>query len=228
MILIKFAKHFLYLYKKLCWIKRGVIIESHVICSKGVELGDHVRLCHHAQICFSNIGAKTTVSRYTKIQYADIGKFCSISWDVTIGALDHPVHSISMHAFPWNKNYGILKDTPPKRIKQDRVTIGNDVWVGCGAIIMPRIKIGDGAIIGAGSVVTHDVKPYEIVAGSPARHIKWRFNEDIRNALLSSEWWNWSDQKIHDNIDLFSPYVDISERADIVNQLSLLANHTLT
>jgi acetyltransferase-like isoleucine patch superfamily enzyme len=71
------------------------------------------------------------------------------------------------------------------------IKIGNDVWIGTRVIILSGVTIGDGAIIGAGAVVTHDVEPYSIVAGNPARHIRYRFPESVRQALLEIRWWDW-------------------------------------
>ncbi|RUX91838.1 CatB-related O-acetyltransferase [Mesorhizobium sp. M7D.F.Ca.US.004.03.1.1] len=74
--------------------------------------------------------------------------------------------------------------------------IGNDVWIGRRAIIMPGITIGDGAVVGAGSIVTKDVAPYAIVAGNPAKLIRNRFTDDQIARLLAIRWWEWSDEKI--------------------------------
>ena len=76
------------------------------------------------------------------------------------------------------------------------VQIGNDVWIGDGVIILDGVNIGDGAIIGARSVVTKNVKPYEVVAGNPAKHIKFRFNEQTIETLLEIQWWNWDNRKV--------------------------------
>ena len=83
------------------------------------------------------------------------------------------------------------------------VIIGNHVWIGQGAMIMKGVTIGDGAIIGAHAVVTKNVDPYSIVVGNPAKTIKYRFSEDIINALIKIKWWEWGKQKIKDNINDF-------------------------
>ncbi len=88
------------------------------------------------------------------------------------------------------------------------VTIGNDVWVGARAIILPQVTIGDGAIIGAGSVVTHDVPPYAIVAGVPAKIIRYRYDSQKIQKLLAIAWWNWNEEKIKANMDYF--YSDVN------------------
>jgi acetyltransferase-like isoleucine patch superfamily enzyme len=93
--------------------------------------------------------------------------------------------------------------------KNNFVVIGNDVWVGINAIILAGVKIGDGAIVGAGAVVTHNVPAYAIVAGVPARILRYRYTEEQRAELLKIAWWNWSDEKIKTNADYFYGDVDV-------------------
>lgn len=80
-------------------------------------------------------------------------------------------------------------------IKNGKVTIGNDVWIGAGTIILPNIKIGNGVIIAAGAVVTKDIPDYAMVGGVPAKVIKYRFNPQEIEILNKVKWWNWSDEK---------------------------------
>jgi acetyltransferase-like isoleucine patch superfamily enzyme len=79
------------------------------------------------------------------------------------------------------------------------IIIENDVWIGSTATIMSAVKISNGAVVGAGSVVTKDVPPYAIVAGNPAKVVKYRFTEEQIEKLLSIAWWDWEEQKIRDN-----------------------------
>jgi len=76
------------------------------------------------------------------------------------------------------------------------ITIGNDVWIGAKATIMSGVKIGDGAIVAAGALVTKDVEPYSVVGGNPAKHLKYRFTKDQIKNLLDIAWWNWDESKI--------------------------------
>ena len=78
--------------------------------------------------------------------------------------------------------------------------IGNDVWIGMNAMILSGVKIGDGAVVGAGSVVTKDVEPYAVVAGNPAREIRKRFDDQTISELLKANWWDWDIQKIRENV----------------------------
>lgn len=78
--------------------------------------------------------------------------------------------------------------------------VGNDVWIGTEAVIMPGVEIGDGAVIGTRALVTKDVEPYTIVGGNPAAPIKKRFSQEEIKMLLEMKWWNWSIKKIQENI----------------------------
>ena len=95
------------------------------------------------------------------------------------------------------------------------VNIGNDVWLASGCTILSGVTIGDGAVIAARSVVTRDVEPYAVMAGNPARFVRWRFEEDVRQALLQSAWWSWPEEEVRavvpllcsDNVAAFLAYV---------------------
>jgi len=136
---------------------------------------------------------------FTKTAFLEIGKFCSISDNVTL-ILDG------------TRNVNLISTYPLKHVLQNQtkdsddigIYIGNDVWIGMGATILPNIIIGDGAVIGAGAVVTKDVDDYEVVGGTPARHIKYRFNEEGRIKLLALRWWDWPTDRIKSNMLLLS------------------------
>jgi acetyltransferase-like isoleucine patch superfamily enzyme len=130
-----------------------------------------------------------------------IGKYCSISRNVTIFLEgEHRTDWISTYPFPilWKEAEGI----PGQPSTKGDVVIGNDVWIGYGVTILSGVNIGDGAVIGAGSVVTKDIPSYAIAAGNPCRVIKYRFDEETINKLLKMKWWNWSDDKVKENIHL--------------------------
>ena len=188
-------------------------------CSiKDVEFGKYTNVAHHAQIADSKIGKRTSVGRYAKVREAEIGKYCSISWDVTIGAVSHPSERITSHAFTYREQFGICeKDI---MIPQKKTIIGNDVWIGCNSVILSGVKVGDGAIIGAGAVVTKDVEPYSVVAGVPAHVIKYRFERNIIKKLEQMKWWDLSDEVIRQNQHLFAEKLTI----DVLNEIEKLCN----
>ncbi|MFB2892973.1 Vat family streptogramin A O-acetyltransferase [Aerosakkonemataceae cyanobacterium BLCC-F50] len=133
-----------------------------------------------------------------------IGKFCAIARNVKF-IMNGAYHKMSgFSTYPFNIfGNGWERVTPePSELpfKGDTV-IGNDVWIGYEAVIMPGVKIGDGAIIAAKSVVTKDVKPYTIVGGNPAQLIRQRFSDEIINLLLEIAWWNWDIEKITRNLE---------------------------
>jgi acetyltransferase-like isoleucine patch superfamily enzyme len=128
-----------------------------------------------------------------------IGKFCMFTNDVIIlPGGEHDLRRVT--AYPLMDCFHSSKNEDADSSSKGPVIIGNDVWVGAGAIILSGVKIGDGAIVGAGSVVTHDVPPYCIVAGNPARIVRLRFSEDQIERLLKIAWWNWREDKIKANI----------------------------
>jgi acetyltransferase-like isoleucine patch superfamily enzyme len=97
------------------------------------------------------------------------------------------------------------------------VVIGNDVWLCTGAVILSGVTVGDGAVVAAGAVVSRDVAPYSVVAGNPARHIRWRFSESVREELLDARWWQWPEDEVRristllcsERIDAFLEYAKL-------------------
>jgi acetyltransferase-like isoleucine patch superfamily enzyme len=131
-----------------------------------------------------------------------VGKFCMFAPGVTI--LLGGEHDLSRPTcFPLRSRITKSKKTDVESASKGYVIIGNDVWIGANSTILSGVKIGDGAIIGAGAVVTNDVPPYAIVAGNPAKIIRFRFSEEQISKLLKIAWWNWDEDKIKANIDYF-------------------------
>ena len=133
-----------------------------------------------------------------------IGKFCAIAKDVTfmMNGANHQSTGFSTYPFfifgnGWEKSAPQPGDLPFK----GNTEIGNDVWIGYNATIMPGVKIGNGAIIASKSVVTNDVPAYAVVGGNPAKIIKQRFDDKTIDALLSIAWWDWSNDKITAHLD---------------------------
>jgi len=136
-----------------------------------------------------------------------IGRYCSFGEQVQIGRHPHPTHWFSSSPFFYQAYQGILDQPPPPGVAltphKDFVrkgppvtakitTIGNDVWIGHGAFILPGVKIGDGAVIAAMSVVTKDVPPYALVAGVPAVVKRMRFPEKRAERMQKSRWWEFA------------------------------------
>lgn len=141
----------------------------------------------------SEMGIGSYINQFTVVKNAVIGKFCCISWNVTIyGGSSHNYRALSMYTeYHWDFIFKTGKKVIESCENKAKTTIGNDVWIGNGAIIINGVSVGDGAVIGAGAVVTKDVPPYAIVAGVPARIIKMRFSEDCIERLGKIQWWNW-------------------------------------
>jgi acetyltransferase-like isoleucine patch superfamily enzyme len=167
-----------------------------------------VLVAGNASIFNSKIGAFSSIGRYTKITHSQIGRYCAISWDCTINALRHPQSNLTISAFPYVPEVGNFVSKREQSYAE--VIIGHDVWIGANTVIMPGVSIGNGAIIGAGAVVTKDVPDFAIVAGVPARLIKYRFDNDVIEALREVQWWDWPECKVRKNIHLFQRPLDSS------------------
>ncbi|KAA3450133.1 chloramphenicol acetyltransferase [Mesorhizobium sp. SARCC-RB16n] len=134
-----------------------------------------------------------------------IGKFCAIAEGARfiMNGANHAMSGFSTYPFNifghgWEKGFDAA--TWSKEVRGDTV-VGNDVWIGMEAVILPGVEIGDGAIIAAKSVVTHDVPPYAIVAGNAAKMVKMRFDDRTIRRLLAVAWWDWPVDKIGRNLD---------------------------
>ncbi len=132
-----------------------------------------------------------------------IGRYCSINETVQVipGGI-HPTNRVT--TFPFGQaNRGGVPGLSGVEFKEDDylasngpIVIGNDVWIAREVMVLSGVTIGDGAVVAARAVVTNDVAPYEIVGGVPARHLKWRFNEEIRTGLSEIAWWRWPIEKV--------------------------------
>ena len=154
----------------------------------------------------SSVGKCSYLGYDAEIVNCEIGAYCSIAGNVHIGGAEHPIDWVSTSpVFQDVKHSGPTKRFCKKKLPEYKTTIiGNDVWIGYGAAIKQGVKVGDGAVIATGAVVTKDVAPYSIVGGCPAKHIKFRFSEDIINDLLAIKWWNLSD----DELSSVAEYID--------------------
>lgn len=136
-----------------------------------------------------------------------IGAFCSIADEVSIFVGIHGRHTVDyVSTYPLGLIHGRSSEKVPSAttLGDLGVRIGNDVWIGRGAMIMSGISIGDGAVVAARAVVTKDVAPYAIVGGVPAKVVKQRFAAATVDKLLRLKWWNWSDETIAERLAFFS------------------------
>ena len=149
-----------------------------------------------------SIGAFSYVVQGSKLEDSTIGRFCSIGSGVRIMSQSHPTDRVTTSTWSYGHNIKTLVEddfgcSPIQNYKvpnEKGLEIGNDVWIADHVTFKRNIKIGDGAIIAAHAVVTKDVPPYAIVAGNPARVVKYRFDENTISDLIESGWWNKSPQ----------------------------------
>jgi len=178
---------------------------------------------------FTYLGGAESMFRHI----ARIGRFCSIAGGIQTGQVEHPVDMLSMHAMlygDWRKTWpdaneietyytengqqvaaAIRHAGRSVAARNKKIMIGNDVWIGYGALIRRGVTIGDGAVIGSRAVVVNDVPPYAMVGGVPARIIKYRFPQEIIDRLLAIKWWDYGLTGLKD--------VDISRMPACLDQL---------
>ena len=180
-------------YDRLCFLK-NIVKNSNIIVGDYTYYDDFENVDNfekNVKYHFDFVGDKLI-----------IGKFCMIASGVTfiMNGANHLLKSISSYPFAiFGEDWKNAMDGKSYPTKGDTI-IGNDVWIGYNATIMPGVKIGDGAIIAANSTVTKNVEPYTIVGGNPVKEIKKRFSEEQIKELLALQWWNWDIEKITKNV----------------------------
>lgn len=121
-----------------------------------------------------------------------VGSYCSFAEGIRVFRRNHPVGFLSQHPFFYNSQLGLVDKDSIEDITENPLLIGSDVWIGSGVTILPGCRhIGDGAVIGAGSVVSRDVPPFAIFAGNPARFIRDRYAPDVRDLIAQTRWWDF-------------------------------------
>lgn len=181
-------------------VSKWALVHSNCVISKKSKVYRGSRLNGVKMDDYSYIGKKSILHNTT------IGKFSSISDCCVIGLPGHPTNHLSTSPL-FTAPFNALRETWVKeRVYKPviNVEIGNDVWIGYGVMIPNNVKIGDGAIVAAGAVVTKDVPPYAIVGGVPAKVIRYRFPEDKIEKLMELKWWNKPIEEIKTHIDLFT------------------------
>lgn len=171
-----------------------------------VSIGDSCKLYACNISGDVSIGSNTSiygpnVAIHSKLNAIKVGRYCSIASNVTILEYSHNLKRPSTYYFNQNIFSGSVKDD---LISKGGVSIGHDVWIGCNSVILGGVNVGNGAVVAAGSIVIKDVPAYAIVAGNPAKIIKFRFSEEKISYLLSTQWWNWDHQTLIDRKSFFS------------------------
>lgn len=166
-----------FLYKAFKLIKYKVNRLRFIL--RGNKLGKGTMASSKADLRNTTIGNYSYVAEYSELNCVDMGSYCSIGPSVHIGSMEHPY---------WKPS------TSPRLYREDciseiRTVIGNDVWIGAHCSIKLGIKIGSGAVVGANSFVNKDVPPYSIVVGSPARVLKYRFDETVIEKIQATKFW---------------------------------------
>ena len=156
-------------------------IKSNDVSPKA-KIGHGVNISKLTSIdSYCEIGNYTSIGKNTNITKTSIGNYTSIANNVSIGQGEHDLNKISTKAMFYDKSETL---TPGECI------IGHDVWIGAHAIILRDVRIGNGAVVGAGAVVTKNVNDFEIVVGIPAKKLKERFSKEKQNKIIASDWWN--------------------------------------
>lgn len=164
-----------------------------------------------ARVNAGSVFTKVKMGRYSYagaaayVTDAHIGNFCSIAGGCQIGGGIHPMDTVSTSpVFLQGRNFLRKNFAAIPYAPSETVEIGSDVWIGEGVYIKAGIKIGSGAVIGAHAVVTHDVAPYAVAAGVPARVLRKRFDDGTIRRLLELQWWNWPEEKLEKYGALFT------------------------
>jgi acetyltransferase-like isoleucine patch superfamily enzyme len=185
--MVTFQRHGCVLYGKIQFTAKASLTCESPVTLRDITLGVPTK-----------IGAYTYISGPANLRgLKSIGRFCSLGNDINIGPGHHPLNWLSTSPFQYNAAFfdhpeirglgqtNLHYESPPE------VIIENDVWIGSNVTIFRGVKVGNGAVIGAGSIVTKDVPNYAVVAGTPAKLIKYRFNQDIIDRLIKLQWWNY-------------------------------------
>ena len=161
--------------------KQKVVTYTYDISLKAA-IGKYSTIMKNTEVDSStSIGKYCYIGKNCFITKTNIGNYCSIANNVSIGQGEHNVSNVSTSS--------LFYDDPYNELTNKDCIVGNDVWIGVDSIILRGVTIGNGAVIGANSVVTKDVPSFAVVVGSPAKVIKFRFDEKIINLIERSKWW---------------------------------------
>lgn len=196
-------------------IYRGAKIVGEVTVEEGCKIINGVSLKTASSIYihkYTSVNGPNT-DLFSQINKISVGSFCSIARNVSIQEFNHNYSTLT--------TYAIMQNIFGEKKKNDiysngDIIIGNDVWIGTQCVILSGAKIGNGAIITANSVVIDTIPPYAIAGGSPARVIKFRFDNEIIAKLEQLNWWNWPIEKIKRNKHLFEGNLTLDKLNNII------------
>jgi phosphonate metabolism protein (transferase hexapeptide repeat family) len=163
-------------------------------------LGRWIEIADGVRIEYSTVGDYSYVMHGCMVADCDIGRFTAIAASCRIGPPNHPLDRPTIHRLSYTPEYywpGAARDRAffAER-RASRTVIGNDVWIGHGAVVLSGVTVGDGAVIAAGAVVTRDVEPYTIVGGVPAKEIRRRMPRELAERYVRLAWWNWPHERL--------------------------------
>ena len=186
-------------------------IASGCLLRGKIDLDERVRL---SRGCVLN--GEVTVGRGTNFEpqcgligTVSIGNYCAVASGTTFQQQGHQMRKPAMQI----RLYEEILDSELEARDTEPITVGSDVWTGHRSTILSGVTVGNGAVIGAGAVVTDDVEPYAIVGGVPARRIGWRFPRPVRERLEEIAWWEWDEETIHERREFFE--ADLTDLDDL-------------
>lgn len=183
-----------------CVYKLGGLTELDSLCSCAAEceLESPVKLYTPHRLDHARVGKYTYLAENSHVSRTRIGRFCSIGPNFLCGRGIHPVDKLATSPmfYSTRKQNGFSLSASDKCDERRPVEIGNDVFIGANVTVLDGVHIGDGAVIGAGALVNHDIPPYAIVGGVPAKILRYRFTPEQIAALLRIRWWNFPEEQL--------------------------------
>lgn len=204
------------LYKKLFDIP---VLGKHIFMPKIIQkeggqqqsksLRDYYREKYKVDVEMYSYGCFASNFNYAVGGEIHVGRYCSFAKDVHYFAANHPMNYVAMSPYFYNTSYGFKVND----VERNKLTIGHGAWCGYGVLITAGCRsIGNGAVLAAGSIITHDVPPYAVVAGNPAKVVKYRFNNEEIIEIEKSKWWEYKPEEIMEFYGLIDKPIEFSEK----------------